>query len=71
MPKIEKNIPPFFVPSMVLPKIYSDKTYKIKKIIESINIKMIKSGKKLYKIDNQICIMGYVSVSGKYPEFNI
>jgi hypothetical protein len=71
MPKIEINIPPFFVPSIVLPKIYRDKTYKIKKTMESINIKIIKSGTRLYKIDNQICIMGYISVRGKYPEVNI
>jgi hypothetical protein len=71
MPKIEINIPPFFVPSKAFPKIYRDKIYKIKKTIENITIKMIKSGKKLYKIDNQICIAGYISSSDKYPEFNI
>ena len=58
IPKIEKNIPPFFVPSTVLPKIYRDKIYKIKKTVESTNVKIIKSGKKLCKIDNQICIIG-------------
>ena len=71
MPKIEKNSPPFFVPSIVLPKIYKDRIYKIKKTIERINVKIIKSGKKLCKSDNQICIIGYISVEDKFPEFNI
>jgi hypothetical protein len=71
MPKIDINIPPFSVPSMVLPKMKRDKTYKIKKIIERIIVKMIKSGKKLSKTDNQMCIIGYISVIDKYPEFNI
>jgi hypothetical protein len=59
------------VPSAVLPKIYRDKIYKIKKTIESNSVKIIKLGKKLYKIDNQICIIGYISVLGKDPEYNI